>query len=93
MRNTNKTPKDGAGKLRVNQARQLGEIVRGRRKARGLSQQTLAEKLGISQGRVSALETDPAALPLDRLLLLLKILGLDLYVQETSKGGASPAEW
>jgi HTH-type transcriptional regulator / antitoxin HipB len=72
---------------------QVGEILRGRRKARGLAQQVLANKLGISQSRLSTLEADPASLTLDRLLALLGQLGLELVVQDRKPSAASHAEW
>lgn len=78
----------------VHQPAQLGEILRARRKARGISQQTLATKLNVAQSRVSHLESDPAGLTLDRLLLLAKLLGLELVVQEkAASASGSKAEW
>ena len=72
---------------------QVGEIVRGRRKARRISQHDLASKAGISQSRMSILEADPSALPLERLLLLLKLLGLELVIQDRSEEPNSKARW
>lgn len=66
---------------------QLGEVLRGRRKARRISQDELATKLGISQSRLSTLESDPAGLTLDRLLAVAGVLGLELVIQE--KGATS----
>jgi HTH-type transcriptional regulator/antitoxin HipB len=51
-------------------AGQVGEILRGRRKARRISQRELAAKLDVSQGRMSTLETNPAGLILERLIVL-----------------------
>ncbi len=72
---------------------QAGEILRGRRKARGISQQTLAAKLGTSQSRLSGLEEDPARLTLDRLLALANLLDLELVLQDKSSARNPPAEW
>ena len=72
---------------------QIGEILRGRRKARGLPQQGLAAKLSISQSRLSTLEGNPAGLTLDRLLLLAKLLGLELVLQDRSDSPGRKAEW
>jgi HTH-type transcriptional regulator/antitoxin HipB len=73
---------------------QLGEVLRGRRKARGLSQAELAARLNISQSRLSTLESDPAGLTLDRLLALAGVLGLEIVVQDRapSRGRRKP-EW
>jgi HTH-type transcriptional regulator/antitoxin HipB len=72
---------------------QAGEIIRGRRKARRISQYDLASKTGISQSRMSILEADPSTLPLERLLLLLKLLGLELVIQDRTGGSGSKAQW
>lgn len=72
---------------------QVGEILRGRRKVRRLSQQELSAKLGVSQGRLSTLEANPAGLTLERLIVLAKLLGLELVLQEGTKAPASRAGW
>jgi len=77
----------------IHQPAQLGEILRGRRKARRISQQDLATKLGVAQSRVSNLESDPAGVTLDRLLLVAKLLGLELVLQEKAPASASKVEW
>lgn len=61
---------------------QVGEVLRGRRKARGMSQDELAAKLSISQSRLSTLESEPAGLTLDRLLALASVLGLEIVIQD-----------
>lgn len=73
--------------------RQVAEILRGRRKARRAAQHELATKLGISQSRLSVLEADPAGLTLDRLLLLAKLLGLELVLQDRSGPPATKVDW
>jgi HTH-type transcriptional regulator/antitoxin HipB len=72
---------------------QVGQILRARRAARRISQRTLAEKLGITQGRFSMLEADPAALTVGRLLALANALGLTLVVQDKSDQLAPETEW
>jgi HTH-type transcriptional regulator / antitoxin HipB len=72
---------------------QVGEILRGRRKARRISQHELATKIGIGQARLSVLEADPTSLPLDRLILLAKLLGLELVIQDKAEEPPSKAEW
>lgn len=73
--------------------RQVAEILHGRRKARGIPQQDLATKLGISQSRLSVLEANPAGLTLERLLLLAKLLGLELVLQDRSGPPGTKVEW
>lgn len=77
----------------INTTAQLAEIIRGRRKVRRISQAELATQLGITQGRFSALEADPSSLPLDRLILLVKLLGLELIIQDKADEPASKAQW
>ncbi|HQP39258.1 MAG TPA: helix-turn-helix transcriptional regulator [Polyangiaceae bacterium] len=72
---------------------QVGEILRGRRKARRISQQQVAAGLGISQGRLSTLEADPAAMPLHRLIVVANMLGLELVLQEKPDTPTSSSEW
>lgn len=72
---------------------QVGEILRGRRKARRVPQQDLALKLGISQSRLSSLEGEPGGLTLERLLLLANLLGLELILQDKSETSGSQVEW
>lgn len=71
---------------------QVGEIMRGRRKARGASQQELAAKLQMSQSRLSTLEGNPAGLTLDRLLALANLLDLELVLQD-KVSGSQKGEW
>jgi HTH-type transcriptional regulator/antitoxin HipB len=73
---------------------QTGEVLCARRKALKLSQRVLAERLGISQNRLSELETDPSRLTLDRLLFLVNALGLELLLQDKDRSGvARQSEW
>lgn len=51
------------------------------RKSAGLSQTELAQRLGISQSRISAMELDPGSINVDQLLALLAALKHELLVQ------------
>ena len=68
--------------LIITNPNQVAEILRGRRKARRMPQQQLAAKLGISQSRLSAVESGSAALTMDRLITLANVLGLQLVLQD-----------
>jgi HTH-type transcriptional regulator/antitoxin HipB len=72
---------------------QMGEIIRGRRKARNIPQQDLATRLHMSQSRLSVLEDNPAGLRLDRLIVLANLLGLELVLQDKSDNSNNKAEW
>lgn len=70
---------------------QIGRILAARRKSLGLSQHDLAAKLGISQNRLSELESRPDRLTVERLLAFANLLGLELAIRERPASGR--AEW
>ncbi|MDZ7813735.1 MAG: helix-turn-helix transcriptional regulator [Ideonella sp.] len=76
---------------------QVGLVLKAQRKGAKLSQKQLAAKLGLSQNRLSELETDPGSMRVDQLLALLHALGLELQVQAQGSVGQQPApptvEW
>ena len=72
---------------------QLGVALRGVRQQQGLSQQDLALKVGgTSQARLSQLELQPGRLTVERLLLILAALDLELVVRPR-QGAIETAEW
>lgn len=75
----------------LTQSSQAGRILTARRRALKLSQNALATKLGISQNRLSEIEANPARLPLERLLEIANILGLELVIQDRKP--ATRADW
>ena len=65
----------------------MGSLLRGARRQRNLSQQELGVKAsGTSQARDSQLELQPGRFTVDRLLLILAALDLELVIRprETS---------
>jgi HTH-type transcriptional regulator / antitoxin HipB len=60
----------------------IGAILASRRKHLKLSQAEVAGKVGLSQNRLSVLETNPAALDTKKLLAWLHALGLEMTVGE-----------
>jgi HTH-type transcriptional regulator / antitoxin HipB len=84
----------GKTKMRqiVTTPNQVGEILRRRRKFRAMPQRELAAKLGVSQGRMSSIESDPANLTLARLIAAANVLGLELVLQDKDMA-ASSTEW
>ncbi len=89
MRKADTTPR----RVLVTSPRQVGEILRGRRKANALSQAQVATKLNVSQSRLSVLEGDPSAMPLDRFLALTKLLGFEIVLQEKPASPPRKTEW
>jgi len=72
---------------------QLGVLLRGARRERGMSQQQLALRAGgTSQNRLSQLELQPGRFTVERLLLILAALDLELVVRPR-ENAIEPAEW
>ncbi|WP_052162335.1 helix-turn-helix domain-containing protein [Aquabacterium sp. NJ1] len=66
----------------ISQAEQLSAIIKTMRKDQGLGQAEAASLLALTQGRYSQLENDIGKLTLERALVLLRQLGLELVVRE-----------
>ena len=82
-----------AGEQVIRAPAQLGVLLRGVRRQQGLSQQELALKAGgTSQARFSQLELQPGRFTVERLLLILAALDLELVVRPR-QSSTEPAEW
>jgi HTH-type transcriptional regulator/antitoxin HipB len=67
----------------VNTPAQLKPILVGYRKSNGMSQKDMAEKLNVTQQAYQALESNPQAATLDRLMKVLNVLGVKLSLSDT----------
>jgi HTH-type transcriptional regulator/antitoxin HipB len=75
---------------------QLAQLLAASRRQAGLTQAEAAARIGVSQSRISALETDADALTLNQLLALCGIYGLQLQLRDKSQPVPEPApivEW
>jgi HTH-type transcriptional regulator/antitoxin HipB len=72
---------------------QLGAQLRNWRKSRQLTQVQTAERIGLMQKAVSALETDPGRASVERLFQLLSALDLELILRDKGDQHASAREW
>jgi len=76
---------------------QLALHLRSLRKARGLTQAALGEKLGINQARVGKIERDPASVGVRQLMQLLALLEVRLVLEDKSSKSRSkspePRPW
>lgn len=79
--------------MHIIHANQVGAILAARRKALKLSQTDVAARLGLSQNRLSELESRPETLTLEQLLALLNVLGLDMQLGERATGSRPRADW
>ena len=83
-----------ASKLhRLVTAAQLGQLLRSARKKQSLTQTEVAGRLGLSQNRVSYLESHPEDLSFKQLLAWCAALRVELSLGEQSPGTASEVEW
>jgi len=71
---------------------QIGATITGRRKHLKLSQTDVANRLGLSQNRISELEAKPETLTVEQLLALLNVLGLEMVISAPTTGKAK-VEW
>lgn len=71
---------------------QLAALLRERRKAKGFSQQQVAGKLGVTQARLSELESGRAHITLERLIALVQVLDLEVILRDRTTQAAA-AEW
>ena len=67
--------------------RQLGLVLRGRRKALKLSQQEAAKPVGLLPKTVSGLETMPERSSISSLFKLLSALEMEIVLRPKSGGG------
>ena len=72
-------------------AGQLGSMLQSARKARGLTQSTLAARIGLRQSRGSHLELHAHELSVEQLLAWCAALDLELAVGIRDKAAASSA--
>jgi HTH-type transcriptional regulator/antitoxin HipB len=73
---------------------QLPLILKGFRKERGLTQAAMAEKLGITQQSYAYFEANPSTATLERLFMVLRMLGVEISLDQTSPAtseGAAPS--
>ena len=63
---------------------QLPLMLKGFRKERGLTQATIAEKLGITQQSYAYFEANPTTATLDRLFIVLRILGVEISLEQAA---------
>jgi HTH-type transcriptional regulator/antitoxin HipB len=74
---------------------QLPVLLRGFRKAAGLTQSDAAARLGVTQQTLSALERNADSVSAGRLMKLLSVLGVELVLRERDGHPSrdEPAVW
>ena len=72
---------------------QLKAVLRGLRRAQGLSQSAFGRKVGLSQERISAIENHPERMTIDQLLTLLMAAGMELAIKPRSLETSTSGSW
>lgn len=73
---------------------QFSLVLKGFRKEKGLTQATMAERLGITQQSYAYFEANPATATLERLFMVLRMLDVEISLGQTSpatRKGATPS--
>ena len=60
--------------------KQIGNLIRGERKRKALSQKALASMAGLRQASISAIENGSTNTKLQTLLVVLSVLGLEFQI-------------
>lgn len=60
---------------------QLGPILQKLRKDKRLSQKEFGQRLGLSQARISVIESHPEQVSIDQLLTVLMALGVEMRIE------------
>jgi HTH-type transcriptional regulator/antitoxin HipB len=68
---------------------QLRPILQGFRKTAGLTQAAMASHLGVTQQTYAQLEANPAAVSVERLVKVLRVLQVDLKLTPTAGGSSA----
>ena len=75
-------------KTTVKTSGQLGPLLKQLRVNKGLSQAMLGAKIGLSQERISRIESRPESVAVDQLLTLMMALDATLSVEENAHASA-----
>ncbi|SAL65926.1 XRE family transcriptional regulator [Caballeronia terrestris] len=68
---------------------QLRPILLGFRKAAGLTQAAMAAHLGVTQQTYAQLEANPAAVSVERLFKVMRVLGVNLMLTRTAENAGN----
>jgi HTH-type transcriptional regulator/antitoxin HipB len=74
-------------------AKQIGATLAARRKELDLSQTEVASRLGLSQNRLSELESRPETMTTEQLLALANVLGLEMTLAVRAASPSNKVEW
>lgn len=68
---------------------QLPQLLKSLRKSRKLTQNDLAQKLGVVQSRIADIERNPGAVSVEQLLQMLTMLGAQMLIRDAADASAT----
>jgi len=68
--------------MRIRNAKELGIELKNKRKSLGFTQAEISERTGLSASFISEVENGKETAEIGKVILLISILGLNLYVEE-----------
>jgi len=77
--------------FRIHTPAQLSVHIKSLRKARGLTQAALGQRIGVKQVRIADIEKNPGAVSLDQLLQLVHALNAQLLLADTQHHAGAEA--
>ena len=72
---------------------QLRVALRQLRQSQGLNQSQLGGRIGLSQERISAIESHPEKIATDQLLTILMAMGMELVIEPRTSDSPSQGSW
>jgi HTH-type transcriptional regulator / antitoxin HipB len=69
----------------INTSAQLRAVLRGLRKARGLSQADTGARIGVNQKRIARIESAPGVTSFDQIARVVSALGGRLVIQDSTE--------
>jgi len=73
----------------IQNAGQLSVHIKSLRKARGMTQAALGQRIGVKQARIADIERDPGSVSLDQLIQIVHALDARLLLADTQRYGAT----
>jgi HTH-type transcriptional regulator / antitoxin HipB len=72
---------------------QLRVALRQLRRAQGLNQSQFGRRVGLSQERISAIESHPEKITTDQLLTILMAMGMELVIKSRTSESPPRGSW
>ena len=77
----------------INLTKDIGSVIRDTRKKKGWNQTLLAQKVGVTQRKISVIENDPTKVGLGIILYVCSALELKLEIKPSSSYTSTEIDW